>query len=78
MTDGLTRLRPFTIMKWHALFGTSASAAHPLWHHPRVTVLPHVAALTDERSAAQVVAANLRALAGGMPLAHLVDRARGY
>lgn len=53
-------------------------AEHPFWRHPKVTVLPHVAALTDERSAAAVVAANLRALALGGPLAHLVDRLRGY
>jgi glyoxylate/hydroxypyruvate reductase len=53
-------------------------SAHPFWHHPRVTVLPHVAALTDERSAAEVVAANLRALAQGDAIAHVVDRARGY
>lgn len=53
-------------------------AAHPFWAHPRVTVLPHAAALTDPRSAAQVVAANVRALRAGRPLAHLVDRARGY
>lgn len=52
--------------------------AHPWWSHPRVTVLPHVAAATDARSAAAVVAANLQALADGRPLAHLVDRARGY
>lgn len=51
---------------------------HPYWSHPRVTVLPHVAAATDPRSAAAVVVANLRALAEGRPLAHLVDRARGY
>jgi glyoxylate/hydroxypyruvate reductase A len=37
-----------------------------------------VAALTDERSAAVIAAANLRALARGDPIAHLVDRARGY
>jgi glyoxylate/hydroxypyruvate reductase A len=37
-----------------------------------------VAALTDERSAAAVVAANLRAVARHEPLAHLVDRGRGY
>jgi glyoxylate/hydroxypyruvate reductase A len=43
-----------------------------------VTVLPHVAALTDLRSAAQVVADNLRRLAEGLPLQHLVDRRRGY
>lgn len=52
--------------------------AHRYWSHPRVTVLPHVAAATDARSAAAVVAANLRALADGAPLAHLVDRGRGY
>jgi glyoxylate/hydroxypyruvate reductase A len=54
---------------------------HPYWRHPRVTVLPHAAAATDQRSAAAVVAANLRALAAGAPtsrLAHLVDRSRGY
>lgn len=31
MTDGLARLRPFTIMKWHALFGTSILIAYPIW-----------------------------------------------
>ena len=53
-------------------------AAHRYWQHPRVTVLPHVAALTDVRSGAKLVAANLRALREGAPLAHLVDRTRGY
>jgi glyoxylate/hydroxypyruvate reductase A len=53
-------------------------AAHPFWAHPRVTVLPHAAAATDARSAAAVVATNLRALASGRPIAHLVDRSRGY
>jgi glyoxylate/hydroxypyruvate reductase A len=53
-------------------------AGHPYWQHPRVTVLPHAAAATDERSAAAVVAANLRALQAGAPLLHLVDRSRGY
>lgn len=51
---------------------------HRYWQHPCVSVLPHVAALTDPRSAAQVVAANLLALRDGAPPAHLVDRARGY
>jgi glyoxylate/hydroxypyruvate reductase A len=53
-------------------------AEHAYWRHPKVTLLPHVAALTDERSAAAVVAANLRALARGEAPAHLVDRSRGY
>lgn len=53
-------------------------ADHAYWHHPKVTVLPHVAAQTDLRSATQVAAANLRAWRDGRPLAHLVDRGRGY
>jgi glyoxylate/hydroxypyruvate reductase A len=52
--------------------------SHPFWPHPRVTVLPHVAALTDLRSAAQVVAENLARLQAGQPVLHQVDRARGY
>ena len=52
--------------------------AHPFWSHPQVTVLPHVAAPTDPRSAARVVAYNVRALRSGQPLQHLVNRARGY
>ncbi len=53
-------------------------AGHRYWTHPRVTVLPHAAALTDPRSASAVVADNLRALRDGKPIAHLVDVARGY
>ena len=66
----------------HAVLDVFASeplpADHPFWQHPRVTVLPHVAALTDLRSAADVVASNLARLQAGQPLLHLVDRARGY
>jgi glyoxylate/hydroxypyruvate reductase len=51
---------------------------HPYWRHPQVTVLPHMAAQTDPRSAAVLVAANLRALRDGLPIQHLVDRSRGY
>ena len=53
-------------------------ADHRYWAHPRVTVLPHAAALTDLRSAAAVAVANLRALRDGRPLAHRVDRQRGF
>ena len=53
-------------------------AGHAYWQHPRVTVLPHVAAATDARSAAAVAAANLRAARDGLPVLHLVDAARGY
>lgn len=53
-------------------------AAHPFWEHPRVTVLPHAAALTDARSASAVAAANLRDWHAGRPVRHRVDRLRGY
>ncbi len=51
---------------------------HAFWSHPRITLLPHVAAPTDPRSAAPIAAANVRALREGRPLAHRVDRLRGY
>ena len=51
---------------------------HPFWAHPQVTVLPHVAAPTDPRTAALVAAGNVRALREGRAVAHVVDRARGY
>jgi glyoxylate/hydroxypyruvate reductase A len=53
-------------------------AGHAYWQHPRVTVLPHAAAATDARSAATVVAANLRAARDGLPVQHLVNAQRGY
>lgn len=53
-------------------------ATHAFWSHPRITVLPHVAAQTDPRSAAKVAAANVLTLRTGMVPQHLVDRARGY
>ena len=51
---------------------------HAFWSHPRITVLPHTAAQTDARSAAEIAARNVRALRAGQPLAALVDRAKGY
>lgn len=52
--------------------------SHPLWRHERVVVLPHTAAQTDPRSAAEVVAMNVRAWRVGAPLQHGVDRKQGY
>jgi len=51
---------------------------HPFWAHPRVTVTPHVAAETRPVSAAGVIAENIARDRAGLPLLHLVDRARGY
>ncbi|HUG25976.1 2-hydroxyacid dehydrogenase [Piscinibacter sp.] len=51
---------------------------HVFWSHPKVTVLPHVAASTDPRSAAAIVAANVRRFREGREPLNLVDRSRGY
>ena len=53
-------------------------ADHPFWRHRSVTVLPHVAAQTDPRSAARIAADNVRSFRAGHAPANLVDRGRGY
>jgi len=50
----------------------------PLWHHPGVTITPHVAAPTDPDSAARTIAANIARWRAGQPLVGAVDRAAGY
>ncbi|TXM90204.1 hypothetical protein FV222_25735, partial [Methylobacterium sp. WL103] len=51
---------------------------HPAWTRPDVTVLPHVAAPTDEASAAAVVAAAVAAFRSTGQVPAGVDRTRGY
>lgn len=51
---------------------------HRYWSHPRVTVTPHVAALTNPETAAAFVAENVRRLRAGEKPLGLVDRVRGY
>jgi len=53
-------------------------AGHPYWHHPRVTVTPHIAAETRPGTASRVIAENIRRSEAGEPLLHLVDRKYGY
>ena len=51
---------------------------HPFWAHPKVTVTPHIASETRAKSAADVIAENIRRGEAGEPLLHLVDREFGY
>jgi len=53
-------------------------ADHPYWHHPKVTVTPHIAAETRPATAARVIAENIRRSEAGEPLLYRVDRSRGY
>lgn len=49
-----------------------------LWHHPKVTVTPHLAADSDPHAIAAYVIGQIRRYETGEPLANVVDRARGY
>jgi glyoxylate/hydroxypyruvate reductase A len=51
---------------------------HPFWNDPNITVLPHVAAITNPVTASRVVAQNVLRLRAGELLENLVDVARGY
>ena len=51
---------------------------HPFWHHPRILVTPHVAGVTNPATAAAIMADAIRRCDAGLPIAHLVDLARGY
>lgn len=53
-------------------------ASHPFWAHPQVTLTPHVAALTEPRTAAAVIAENVARVRRGEAALHLVDREREY
>ncbi|HFF9856642.1 MULTISPECIES: glyoxylate/hydroxypyruvate reductase GhrA [Serratia] len=51
---------------------------HPFWRHPRVTITPHIAAITLPQQAMDQIAANICALEAGHAPAGVVDRQRGY
>ena len=53
-------------------------AQHPFWEHERIKVAPHISALTQPRTAAPLIADNIRRHRLGRPLLHEVDRAKGY
>jgi phosphoglycerate dehydrogenase-like enzyme len=50
----------------------------PCWHHPRVWVTQHTAAISDPAAVARVFADNYRRFLKGTPLLHEVDFERGY
>jgi phosphoglycerate dehydrogenase-like enzyme len=53
-------------------------AASPLWRHPKVTITPHNAAASDPRALVANVLRQIERFEEGLPLEHVVDRARGY
>jgi glyoxylate/hydroxypyruvate reductase A len=51
---------------------------HLLWTHPKVTLTPHIASMTQPETAIEAVLANIRRFREGSPMIGLVDRVRGY
>ncbi len=51
---------------------------HPFWDESRITLTPHMAALTLPGPSAQQIAEKICALERGEPVADLVDRRKGY
>ena len=51
---------------------------HAFWHHPRITVTPHISAATLIDESVEQIAAKIRRLERGLPVTGLVARARGY
>ena len=53
-------------------------ADSPAWAHPGITVTPHIAALTEPRTSAGMVAQNIDRIRRGETPGNLVDFAAGY
>jgi glyoxylate/hydroxypyruvate reductase len=52
--------------------------ASALWTHPRVTITPHNAAVSEPEATARYIADQIRRYEAGMPFQNVVDRTRGY
>lgn len=53
-------------------------AAHPFWHHPQITVTPHIAAESFPDQVMAIFADNYRRWHTGSPLCYQIDFQRGY
>ena len=53
-------------------------APHPFWSEPRITITPHISALTVREEAVRQIAHKITLLEQGEHVADVVDRNRGY
>ncbi len=61
-----------------ALHPEPLPADNPLWSHPKVTVMPHVARRPTERQLVAEIAANIRSIEAGGGLLQEIDKSTGY
>ena len=52
--------------------------AHPFWSEPRISITPHISALTMRDESARQIAMKIQAMQNGQPVIGVVDPQRGY
>jgi glyoxylate/hydroxypyruvate reductase len=53
-------------------------SSHAFWHHPRISITPHVSAVTLVEESVAQIAAKIAQLEAGLPITGIVDRERDY
>ncbi|WP_414718822.1 2-hydroxyacid dehydrogenase [Undibacterium sp.] len=53
-------------------------AAHPFWQEQRISMTPHISALTLREDSARQIAGKIQAMQQGLPVSGMVDRLKGY
>jgi glyoxylate/hydroxypyruvate reductase A len=53
-------------------------APHPFWEEPRITMTPHISALTVRHDSVRQIAGKINAFEHGEPVTDVVDRTLGY
>ena len=53
-------------------------APHPFWEEPRITITPHISAVTIRGDAVRQIAEKIAAFESGQPVDDIVDRNLGY
>ncbi len=58
--------------------GEPLAADHPFWRHPKITLTPHISAITLLPESVAQIAQKIRALQREEPVEGMVERRRGY
>ncbi|MBQ4833078.1 glyoxylate/hydroxypyruvate reductase A [Pseudoalteromonas sp. MMG010] len=54
------------------------SPNHPFWSHPKITITPHCAALSDINNVVEQIAHNINCFNDKVPLINKINRTKGY